>query len=79
MLLTGSLCFTRTVVASVEGLWPRCAGQSHSLEKGTVAVAQCRTHFDTDLRLRKFCGLRVALAVLILICRYMRYACYWQQ
>jgi hypothetical protein len=30
--------FPRTVVASVKGLYPRCAGQLHSFEEGTVHI-----------------------------------------
>jgi hypothetical protein len=35
---TVSLCLPPTVVANVKGLYPRCVGQLHSLEYGTVAI-----------------------------------------
>jgi hypothetical protein len=38
MFLTGSIRFPATIVTSVQGLYPRCAGQIHSLEKDTLAL-----------------------------------------
>jgi hypothetical protein len=38
MFLTGSVGFTATIVTSVQGLYPRCEGQMHSLEKETLGL-----------------------------------------
>jgi hypothetical protein len=38
MFLTGSICFPATIVTSVQRLYPRCAGQMHSIEKETLAL-----------------------------------------
>jgi hypothetical protein len=38
MFLTGSVGFPATIVTSVQGLYPRCEGQMHSLEKATLGL-----------------------------------------
>jgi hypothetical protein len=45
VFLTGSVCFPPTIVASVTGLYPRCADQLHSRDSTYTTVASS-THFS---------------------------------
>jgi len=46
--LKGSTCFPLTVVGGVKGIYPRCAGQLHSFESGTLLPPSSRRESGSD-------------------------------